>query len=129
MGILQAQQTAGLPAAQSHDSIDEFIHKCHRAVMKEEPQEPDQDIFIRSREDQAGHDDVLHNGCLQMVILKDQAQLLMQPRQQGLEEGWVVPEKGCPGVGLEPAHWSPRHVPSSPWWGCCRAVGGLVDGD
>ena len=97
--------------------------------MKEEPQQPDQDIFVQSEEDQAGHDDVLHDGCLQMVVLKDQPQHPVQPGQQGLEESWVVPEEGCPGVSLEAAHWSPGHLSSSPRWGCCRAVGSLVGDD
>lgn len=119
----------GLPAAQSHNSIDEIIRKCCCAVMKEEPQQLDEDIFVWSTEDQAGHDDVLHDGCLQIVVLKHQPQHLVQPGQQGLKESWVVPEKGCPGVSLEATHWSPGHLSSNPWWGCCRAVGGLMDND
>ena len=104
---------SGLHTAQSHNSIDEVIHKCCRAVMQEAPQQLDQEVFIRSGEDQAGHDDVLHDGCPQMVILKHHPQRLVQPGQQGLEESWVVPEQDCPGVDVEAAHWSPGHPSSS----------------
>ncbi|XP_064901245.1 uncharacterized protein LOC110357667 [Columba livia] len=129
-GVLQAQPTSDLPAAQAHDGVDELLDKAPRAPAQGGLQHPDQRVFDEAEAAQAGHDESLCCCCL-LGILQELPQLLAQPGQQGLEDSGVDAEDGRPGRGMEAAHGSPGQRPRSRWPGCCRlmeAVGGWVSG-
>lgn len=61
--VVEAQKTAGLPAAALHSDTDNLLDECCCVALEADLQQPDRDLFIEPKEAQDGQDEVFHHIC------------------------------------------------------------------
>lgn len=92
---------SGLPCCTAHSNISEVPYKpTDHGGFETEPWMLDEEIYVQPKAVQGGHYIVLD--CVQVLILKGQSQFLTYSEKKGLEESWVVMEKGYQGMIWRP---------------------------